>query len=111
MTRLPGRPASTVPDGLGARDVEDIWGQIGAVARAFHTVTFEEFAYLGPQGVLEPVGRRNGRWLVTGVVDMENALPADPMLVTTTTGDETLAAGLEEVPTAWPPHWPSRRAP
>lgn len=142
MTRLPGSPASTVTGGLGGGDVEEIWRQMGAVARAFHTVTFGEFGYLGPQGVLEPVDnnrmhmsrildshlrtlrdkggdpavadaverrlaedaplldtcdqsvlchddlhednvlveQRSGRWLVTGVVDMENASAADPML-------------------------------
>ena len=142
MTMLPGSPASTVTDGLPAEDVRDIWRQIGAVARAFHTVTFEEFGYLGPHGVVEPVGgnrthmtrildshlrmfrdkggepavadaverrltedaplldtcdqsvlchddlhegnilveQRNGHWIVTGVVDMENASAADPML-------------------------------
>jgi hygromycin-B 7''-O-kinase len=55
MTRLPGSPASTVTDGLPAGDVGEIWRQIGSVARAFHAVTFDQFGYLGPQGVLEPV--------------------------------------------------------
>jgi hygromycin-B 7''-O-kinase len=142
MTRLPGAPASRVTAGLRPIDVSDIWRQIGVVARAFHAVEFEEFGYLGPQGVLEPVGdnrthmtrildshlrtfrdkggepavvdaverrltedaplldtcdqsvlchddlhednvlvqQRNGRWVVSGVVDMENASAADPML-------------------------------
>jgi aminoglycoside phosphotransferase (APT) family kinase protein len=142
MTRLPGRPASRVIDGLPARDMGDIWRQIGSFARAFHAVTFDQFGYLGAQGVLEPVdsnrthmtrildshlltfrieggdpavadsverrlredaglldsceqavlchddlhednvlvGQRNGQWIVTGVVDMENASAADPML-------------------------------
>ena len=142
MTRLPGRPASTVTDGLPAGDVGNVWRQIGSVARAFHAVTFDQFGYLGPQGVLEPVDgnrthmtrilddhlrtfrdeggdpalaasverrltedaalldtcdqavlchddlhednvlveQRNGQWIVTGVVDMENASAADPML-------------------------------
>ena len=142
MTRLPGGPASRVTDGLRVEDVANIWRQIGEIARAFHAVTFDQFGYLGPQGVLEPVGgnrahitrildshlrtfrdqggdpaladsverrlledawlldtcdqpvlchddlhednvlveRRDGHWIVTGVVDMENASAADPML-------------------------------
>ncbi len=142
MTRLPGRAASTVTGGLGAGDVGDIWRQIGVIARAIHAVMFDQFGYLGPQGVLEPVDRnrvhmtrildshlrtfrgkggdpavadsverrlaedaplldtcrqpvlchddlhednvlvdrRDGRWVVTGVVDVENASAADPML-------------------------------
>jgi aminoglycoside phosphotransferase (APT) family kinase protein len=142
MTHLPGRAASTVTSGLGADDVGDIWRQIGTVARAFHTVTFDQFGYLGPHGLMEPVGGnrahmtrilgshlrtfrdqggdpavadsverrlaedgplldacaqpvlchddlhednvlvepRAGRWMVSGVVDVENASAADPML-------------------------------
>ena len=142
MTRLRGSPASAVTDGLPEGEVRHIWRQIGAIARAVHTVTFDAFGYLGPQGVLEPVDgnrmhmtrildghlrtfrdqggdprlaetverrltedawlldtcdhavlchddlhednvlveQRNGRWTVTGVIDMENASAADPML-------------------------------
>jgi hygromycin-B 7''-O-kinase len=142
MTMLPGIPASMVTKDLPAGDLGDIWRQIGSIARACHTVTFQEFGYIGPEGVTEPVGgnrahmtrildshlrtfrdnggepaladvverrleedaplldtcgspvlchddlhednvlveQQNGRWVVTGVVDMENASAADPML-------------------------------
>ena len=142
MTRLPGRAASTVTGDLGAGDVSDIWRQTGAVARAFHAVTFDQFGYLGPDGVINPVGGNRthmtrildnhlatfrdqggdrgladlvarrlaedahlldscvkpvlchddlhednvlvehvaGRWRVSGIVDVENASAADPML-------------------------------
>ena len=142
MTKLDGTVAARVTPAAGREEVRAIFAQIGAAARACHTVVFDRFGYIGPDGVVNPcptnreyvsgqlerhlrtlrdagghaglaaeverrlaedeavldrcdravlchddlheqnvlLDRRDGAWLLTGVVDVENAVAADPLL-------------------------------
>ena len=53
MTKLDGEPSSMVTRGAGAEVIRAIFGQIGQAARACHTVSFDRFGYVGPDGLVD----------------------------------------------------------
>jgi len=138
MTKVPGRPLSQVSAGLDEETIERLYGDMGRVLRAIHSVTLPAFGpldgppeptnldYVGGQfdlkidqfaefggdpvvhaalaerlrsdrGLLTRhttpvllhhdfhernvmVTERDGRWELTGVIDVENALGGDPLM-------------------------------
>ena len=54
MSRLPGAPIVARTD-LARAEVQDVYGQLGAILRMLHTVTFEHYGYITPTGVNPPL--------------------------------------------------------
>jgi hygromycin-B 7''-O-kinase len=54
MSRLPGAPIVARTD-LSRAEVQDVYGQLGAILRMLHTVTFEHYGFITPTGVVPPL--------------------------------------------------------